>query len=186
MKLQETDIYLDILSREDCKVLWNDFEYDFDNPAEELNLGHSDEKAQDWFDEIQKLQGNRHIRLGIFKNDGTVIGDVALQDIDRVNRKCSVGIGMAKIENRSKGYGGQAVMLMLNYGFKYLGLERITANTLDINIGAQKLLSKCGFVLEGRERKSVYLNSEMHDKLNYAILKEEFLAMMAENPKTFF
>ena len=177
MKLQEKDIYLTTLSREDCKTLWNDFEYDFDNPTEELNLGHSDEKAEGWFDEIQKLQGNRHIRLGIFKNDGTVIGDVALQDIDRVNRNCSVGMGMAKIENRSKGYGTQAVMLMLNYGFRYLGLERITANTLDLNIGAQKLLDKCGFVLEGRERKSVYLNSEMHDRLNYAILKEEFLAM---------
>lgn len=177
MKLQETDIYLTTLSREDCKTLWNDFEYDFDNPTEELNLGHSDEKSEGWFDEIQKLQGNRHIRLGIFKNDGTVIGDVALQDIDRVNRKCSVGMGMAKIENRAKGYGTQAVMLMLNYGFRYLGLERITANTLDLNIGAQKLLEKCGFALEGRERKSVYLNSEMHDKLNYAILKEEFLAM---------
>ncbi|MDE5865192.1 MAG: GNAT family N-acetyltransferase [Lachnospiraceae bacterium] len=177
MKLQETDIYLTTLSREDCKTLWNDFEYDFDNPTEELNLGHSDEKAEGWFDEIQKLQGNRHIRLGIFKNDGTVIGDVALQDIDRVNRNCSVGMGMAKIENRSKGYGTQAVMLMLNYGFRYLGLERITANTLDLNIGAQKLLDKCGFSLEGRERKSVYLNSEMHDRLNYAILKEEFLAM---------
>ncbi|MDE6747517.1 MAG: GNAT family N-acetyltransferase [Lachnospiraceae bacterium] len=177
MKLQETDIYLTTLSREDCKNLWNDFEYDFDNPTEELNLGHSDEKAEGWFDEIQKLQGNRHIRLGIFKNDGTVIGDVALQDIDRVNRNCSVGMGMAKIENRSKGYGTQAVMLMLNYGFRYLGLERITANTLDLNIGAQKLLDKCGFSLEGRERKSVYLNSEMHDRLNYAILKEEFLAM---------
>lgn len=181
MKLQETDVYLATLSREDCKTIWNDYEYDFDNPAEELNLGHSDEKAQDWFDEIQKLQGNRHIRLGIYKKDGAVIGDAALQDIDRVNRKCSVGIGMAKIENRAKGYGRQAVMLLLNYGFVYLGLERITANTLDINIGAQKLLSKCGFVLEGRERRSVYLNSEMHDRLNYAILKEEFLAMKYES-----
>ena len=92
-------------------------------------------------------------------------------------------MGMAKIENRAKGYGSQAVMLMLNYGFQYLGLERITANTLDINIGAQKVLSKCGFILEGRERKSVYLNSEMHDKLNYAILKEEFLAMGYEKLK---
>ena len=126
MKLQETDIYLTTLSREDCKTLWNDFEYDFDNPTEELNLGHSDEKAEGWFDEIQKLQGNRHIRLGIFKNDGTVIGDVALQDIDRVNRNCSVGMGMAKIENRSKGYGTQAVMLMLNYAIlkeEFLAME---------------------------------------------------------------
>ncbi len=177
MKLQEKDIYLTTLSRENCRTIWNDSEYDFDNPTEEFNIGHSDEKANDWFDEIQKLQGNRHVRLGIFKNDGTVIGDVALQDIDRVNRKCSVGIGMSKIEYRSRGYGRQAVMLMLNYGFLYLGLERITANTLDINIGAQKLLGKCGFILEGRERRSVYLNAEMHDKLNYAILKEEFLAI---------
>jgi len=175
MQLKEKDIYLDVLSREDCKTLWNESEYDFDHAAEELNIGHSDEKANDWFDEIQKLQGNRNVRLGIYKNDGTVVGDVALQNIDRVNRKCSVGIGIAKIENRSKGYGYQAVMLMLNYGFKYLGLERITANTLDVNIGAQKSLEKCGFVLEGRERRSVYLNSEMHDRLNYAILKEEFL-----------
>ena len=162
------------LSREDCKTIWNNDEYDFDNPTDELRLGHSDEKANDWFDEIQKLQGNQHIRLGIFKNDGTVIGDVALQDIDRKNRKCSLGIGIAKISDRSNGYGRQAVMLMLNYGFKYLGFERITANTLDVNIGAQKSLERCGFILEGKERRSVYLNSKMHDRLNYAILKEEF------------
>ena len=77
-----------------------------------------------------KLQENRDIRLGIFKNDGTVIGDVALQDIDRVNRKCSVGMGMAKIENRAKGYGRQAVMLMLNYAilkeeFLAMGYEKL-------------------------------------------------------------
>lgn len=165
-----------MLTREDCKTLWNEFEYDFDNPTEELNLGHSDEKADDWFTEIQKLQGNRNIRLGIFKNDGIVIGDVALQDIDRVNRKCSIGMGIAKIENRSKGYGYEAAMLMLNYGFKYLGLERITANTLDINIGAQKSLEKCGFILEGRERRSIYFNANMHDRLNYGILRDEFFA----------
>lgn len=176
MKLREKDIYLDMLTREDCKTLWNEFEYDFNNPTEELNLGHSDEKADDWFNEIQKLQGNRNIRLGIFKNDGIVIGDVALQDIDRVNRKCSIGMGIAKIENRSKGYGYEAAMLMLNYGFKYLGLERITANTLDINIGAQKSLEKCGFILEGRERSSIYFNAKMHDRLNYAILRDEFFA----------
>lgn len=174
MRLQGEDIYLALLEREDCRTLWNDFEYDFDNPTEEFHIGHSDEKAMDWFEEIQKLQGNRNVRLGIFLSNGKVIGDVALQDIDRVNRKCSVGIGIAKIENRSKGYGKQALKLMLHYGFEYLGLERITANTLDVNIGAQKSLEKCGFVLEGRERKAVYFNAKMHDRLNYAVLREEY------------
>lgn len=120
MKLEGQHIYLAMLERKDCKTLWNDFEYDFNCPAEEFNIGHSDEKADGWFDEIQKLQGNQNVRLGIFLNDGTVIGDVALQDIDRVNRKCTVGMGIAKIANRSKGYGREAITLMLYYGFRFL------------------------------------------------------------------
>ncbi len=103
LKLQGNDIYLALLEREDCKTIWNDFEYDFDNPTEELSIGHSDEKAAGWFEEIQKLQGDVNVRLGIFLNNGSVIGDVALQNIDRVNRKCSMGMGIAKLENRSKG-----------------------------------------------------------------------------------
>ena len=174
MRIQGKKVYLALLEREHCKKLWNDFEYDFDNPTEEFNIGHSDEKANGWFDEIQRLQGNQNVRLGIFLPDGTVIGDVALQDIDRVNRKCSVGIGIAKIENRSNGYGREAVQLMIDYGFRYLGMERITANTLEMNIGAQKVIERCGMTLEGRERKAVYLNGNKYDKLNYGILKEEY------------
>ena len=174
MKLYEKDIYLDTLSRKDCKSLWNDFEYDFDHPTEEFSPGHSDEKAEEWFEEIQKLQGKKNVRLGIFLHDGTVIGDIALQDIDRINRKCSVGMGIAKIKNRSKGYGRQAVKLMLKYGFQFLGMERIYANTLKLDIGAQKSLEKCGFRLEGTERKSVYLFGQYQDRLLYAILKDEF------------
>lgn len=174
MKLKCDTIYLDTLERENCKKLWADFEYDFDFPAETFNPGHSVEKADGWFDEIQKLQGNSNVRLGIFLDNGTCIGDVALQDIDRENRKCTIGMGIAKIENRSKGYGQQAVKLMLEYGFRFLGLQRISANTLDINKGGQKSLEKCGFTLEGIERNSVYLNGEMHNRFCYSILKDEF------------
>ena len=147
MRIQGDNIYLKMLERKDCKTLWNDYEYDFNNPTEEFNIGHSDEKAEKWFDEIQNLQGNTNVRLGIFLANDIVIGDIALQDIDRINRNCSIGIGIAKIVNRSKGYGGEAVRLMLDYGFTYLGMERIYANTLDINTGAQRMLEKNGLCL---------------------------------------
>lgn len=175
LKLQGKDIYLATLERPDCKKLWNDFEYDFENPSEPLNLGFSEEKSDDWFNEIQREQGNTMIRLGMFLNDGTVIGDVALQEIDKTNRKCSIGMGIAKIENRSRGYGQQAVKLILDYGFNYIGLERITANTLEVNILAQKSLEKTGFILEGTERKAIYMNGKRYSRLNYAILKDEFI-----------
>ena len=175
LKLQGDDIYLAVLERKDCKTLYEDFEYDFDNPAEILHIGNSVEKSDEWFDEIQKLQGKENVRLGIFLNDGLVIGDVALQSIDNKNRSCSIGIGIAKIENRNKGYGKQAVKLILEYGFLNLGLERITANTLDINYSAQKSLEKLGFVLEGRERKAVCFGGKRYDRLNYSFLHDEFL-----------
>ena len=175
MKLKAKRIYLSVLEREHCRKLWEDFEYDFENPTEEPNIGHSIETADNWFDEIQRLQGNTNVRLGIFLNNGEVIGDVALQNIDRANRKCDLGMGIPKLENRCKGYGKEALGLMLSYGFNYMGLERIEANTLSVNIPAQKSLEKLGFVLEGVQRKAVYLCGRYVDRMMYAILKEEYL-----------
>ena len=175
IKLQGKQIYLATLERKNCKKLYEDFEYDFSNPTEPLHMGYSVEKSDEWFDEIQKLQGKENIRLGIFLNDGEVIGDVALQSLDSKNRSCSIGMGIAKIENRNKGYGKQAVTLILEYGFKNLGMERITANTLEINISAQKSLEGVGFALEGRERKAVYFSGKRYDRLIYGLLAEEYL-----------
>lgn len=175
VKLQGEKIYLAVLERPDCKKLYEDFEYDFDNPAEPLNIGQSIEKADEWFDEIQKLQSDENIRLGIFLNDGTVIGDVALQSIDEKNRTCSLGMGMAKIENRNKGYGKEALKLILDYGFRNFGMERITASTLELNISAQKSLEGLGFILEGRERKAVYFGGNRYDRLNYGLLADEHI-----------
>lgn len=174
VKLEGENIYLATLERKDCEKLWNDFEYDFDKLTEPLNIGHSIEKAGDWFDEIQKEQGKESIRLGIFNKDGEVIGDVALQDIDWKNRTCSLGSGIAKKENRSKGYGKIATKLIIEYGFNNLGLERITANTLEQNIGAQKVLESVGFILEGKERKAEYFAGRKWDRFDYAILIEEY------------
>ncbi|MCL2507930.1 MAG: GNAT family N-acetyltransferase [Oscillospiraceae bacterium] len=175
IKLQGKDIYLAALERKDCKKICEDDEYDFDNPVETTLFGWSVENSDEWFDEIQRLlKSGVNIRVGIFLNDGTVIGDVALQSIDRVNRSCSLGMGMAKIENRGKGYGTQALRLILEYGFNNQGFERITANTMEINIPAQKVLEKLGFILEGRERKAAYFRGEKLDNLNYSLLIDEY------------
>lgn len=173
-KLQGTLIYLAALERADCRKLYEDAEYNFENPTDILHIGHSTEKSDEWYEEIQKLQGKSHVRLGIFLNDGTVIGDVALQDIDWQNRSCSLGMGIEKLEYRNRGYGKQAVSLMLDYGFRNLGLERITANTLEPNISAQKSLEKLGFILEGRERKATYFGGKRYDRFNYALLADEW------------
>jgi RimJ/RimL family protein N-acetyltransferase len=174
VKLQGKNIYLGTLEREHCKILWDEFEYDFENVTEQLNIGHSIEKAEEWFEQIKKEQGNSHIRLGIFLNNGKIIGDIALQDIDTKNRSCTIGMGIAKLEYRNKGYGKEAAKLLLEYGFNNYGLERIKASTLEINIPAQKSLEKLGFKLEGKERKAVYFGGKKYNKYIYGLLIEEY------------
>ena len=174
VKLQGKRIYLGTLEKENCKKLWEEFEYDFENITEQLNIGHSIEKSDEWFDQIKKEQGNSHIRLGIFLNNGTIIGDIALQDIDTKNRSCSIGMGLSKLEYRNKGYGKEAVKLILEYGFDNYGLERVSSNTLEINIPAQKSLEKMGFKLEGKERKAVYFGGKKYDRYIYGLLAEEY------------
>ncbi len=138
------------------KKVCDDFEYDFETMTEPLYIGYSSERGDKWFDEIQSVQGSKHIRLGVFLLDGTVIGDVALQDIEWKNRSCTIGLGISKIKNRCKGYGTEAVKLILEYGFNNIGLERISASTLEQNKATQRVLEKLDFTLEGIERKAVY------------------------------
>lgn len=174
-KLQGKDINLAALEREDCRKLYEDFEYDFDNPMDTVLFGCSVESADAWYDDIQKLiRENVNIRVGIFLPDGTVIGDIALQGIDDKNRTCSIGIGIAKMENRGKGYGAEAIRLLLRYAFDILGMERVTAETLEINLPSQRALEKSGFILEGRARKAVYFRGSRYDKMHYGLLKSEW------------
>ena len=175
IKLQGKHIYLAALERADCRKICEDNEYDFANPLEPIQFGWSVENSDEWYEEIQKLlKSNVNIRVGIFLNDGTVIGDIALQGIDTVNRSCSIGIGIAKYENRSKGYGTEAIALILRYGFSVLGMERITGSTLEINISAQRVLEKLGFTLEGKARKAVYFRGQKYDEFNYSLLLDEY------------
>ena len=174
VKLQGQKIYLATLEREHCKKIWEDTEYDFEQLSEPFIVGRSSSNADGWFDEIQKLQGTTHVRLGIFLPDGTVIGDIALQNLDWQNRACTIGYGLTKLEYRTRGYTTDAVKVILKYGFAHLGLERISANTQENNIGSQRVLEKCGFILEGRERKARYFAGKRHDNLIYGLLAEEY------------
>jgi hypothetical protein len=54
VKLIGERIYLGTLEKEHCKKIWEEFEYDFISKTEQLNIGHSIEKADEWFEQIKK------------------------------------------------------------------------------------------------------------------------------------
>lgn len=175
LKLSGERVYLAAMERGDCRVIYEEFEYDFEHKTERLYIGDSIECADDWFEDIKKKQHKENIRLGIFLQSGDIIGDIALQSIDWCNRSCTVGTGIAKISNRSRGYGREALRLIIGYAFENLGLERITADTLEHNIGARNSLESVGFIQEGREREAVYFAGKKYDRIKYALLSREYI-----------
>ena len=76
--------------------------------------------------------------------DNEMIGTVSLESIDHINRCATLGIFIGNKDFRSKGYGTEAVQLILEYGFKYLNLKNIKLDLMEFNERALKCYKKCG------------------------------------------
>ena len=74
------------------------------------------------------------------------------------------------------GYGTEALVKMLDFGFRDLSLHRIEAGCAIENLASVKLLEKSGMTREGLKRRNLFIRGEWVDAYSYAILKEEFLA----------
>ena len=107
-------------------------------------------------------------------NDDKMIGTVSLEKIDWISRNATLGIFIGDKEYRNKGYGTEAIKLILEYGFKYLNLHSIRLDLLSINERAHKCYLKCGFKDTGCSREAIYVNGKYYDKLHMDILENEF------------
>lgn len=173
-KLPGKNIYLGTLERDQFKLQWEAFGFDMDDLTEPPNIGNTKEKADVIFDRIKKGQGKTLVDLGIFLNDGTIIGDIDLHDIEWMNRSAELGIGIIK-DQRGKGYGTEAMGLLIQYAFAAMGLDRVHANTMEHNFGCRKALENNGFIQEGVNRQAVYIGGRYCDRILYSILRNEWL-----------
>ena len=84
-------------------------------------------------------------------------------------------IGLGNESQRGKGYGKEAMKLLLEYGFNKLNFHRIQLNVLEFNYGAIALYEKCGFKKEGIFREFVLRDGNRYNLLLYGLLKKEWL-----------
>ena len=110
----------------------------------------------------------------VTRDNDKMIGTVSLENINHINRCAILGIFIGDKEYRSKGYGTEAIKLILEYGFKYLNLKNIKLDLISFNERALKCYKKCGFKEYGRRRKCVFVNGEYYDTIEMDILNEEF------------
>ena len=75
---------------------------------------------------------------------------------------------------KGKGYGSEAVKIMLNYYFNELRYNKVNVYIYAYNIPSIKFHEKLGFVKEGQLRQMAYSMGKYHDIVFYGLLKSEF------------
>lgn len=108
------------------------------------------------------------------KADDRLLGRAAIQWIEWVNGNGFLRIGIGAAEDRRKGYGTQALRMLLRFAFAELNLFRVSAIAAEYNDGAITLLQKFGFVQEVCRRKSLERDGRCWDLYVFGLLKEEW------------
>lgn len=169
-KIEGERIYLSPMNEEDYEkyTAWiNDLEIS-------LNLGNAHQiytltKEK----EILKEISENSFAIIEKKND-KLIGNCGLIDIEHVTRKAELGIFIGEKEYWDKGFGTEAIKLLLDYGFNLLNLHNIMLEVFSFNKRAIKVYKKIGFKEIGRRREAREIAGKKYDEVFMDILSHEF------------
>lgn len=106
--------------------------------------------------------------------DERLIGKAVVEWIDWTNSNGFLRLGIGAEEDRRKGYGSQALSMMLRYAFGELNLYRVTAVVPAYNEGALRLFQKFGFMEEIRRRKALNRDGAFWDLVSFGLLNSEW------------
>ena len=170
-KLVGERIYLSPRNVEDVEKFteWmNDFEI-----TDYTGRSHQTMTLQNEKTYLEKEQDNKSVFAIIDLQTDEIIGIVGLHDINNINRTATLGIFIGNKDYRSKGYGTEAIKLILDFGFNYLNLNNIDLALMEFN--------KSGFKEIGRRRKCKFINGRYYDSILMDILSEEFTKSYIKN-----
>jgi len=128
-----------------------------------------------WIEKLQEQDPPKVYVFGIRTLDGDcLIGDVGLGGIRWAHGDCNLGIGLGDRQDWGKGYGTDAMRLILRYAFTELNLQRVSLDVYAYNPRAIRCYEKAGFVHEGRMRKLLNREGQHWDIIFMGILREEW------------
>lgn len=162
--LEGKSVNLRIMEKEDLSIVkkWdNDIgimgEYEPIIQETKADLERQFEKMIEgqWFF-IEKKDGAKIGFIAHFVAHGTVIGYALLPD------------------ERGKGYGSEAIKIIVDYLFLSKNIVRIQAETHPENVASHRVLEKAGFKKEGIIRKSFFSRGVWRDTAMFSIIRDEW------------
>ena len=167
-KLNGEKVYLSPINEEDYElyVKW----LNNSNITQYLNCNDSLITLSNEKETLAKL-ANEEFVFGIIRSeDDTLLGNIGLTNINYKNGIASLGIFIGEEENLSKGYGSEAIKLLINFAFKELRLHNIMLTVLSNNERAIRAYQKCGFKEFGRRHDAYFRNGEYIDLIYMEII----------------
>ncbi len=89
------------------------------------------------------------------------------------HNRAEIGYGLFDDNYKGQGIMSEVIALIVNYGFRNMGLERIEAFVGTNNTPSLKLLKRLNFKKEGLLKHHYFYNNSMEDSIVFALLKSE-------------
>lgn len=169
-------VYLGPAKKEDNEILFGWFQ---DPEYYQMAYGAAPYAITQEAVEKEEVKFNEDANTSEFRirenNTGRLVGLISLNSIDRNFGNASLMVSIGSQPDRGKGYGSEAIRLILGYAFKELRLHRVTLSVYEYNPRAFELYKRVGFVEEGRQRDGVYRNGQYFDVICMGILETELV-----------
>lgn len=137
----------------------------------------SEKKWKEWLEKDLEKSESERMFFAIRKLEAdTLIGFIGLFELYKQHGDTLVAIALGEREYWGKGYGTDAMRVMLRYAFNELNLRRVGLIVFEYNPRAVRSYEKAGFTHEGRVRGTILREGKRWDFLYMGILKEEWLA----------
>ena len=141
-----------------------------------LHLPLSQAVEEQWFEGmLSRPQYEHPLTIEIQQADQwRAIGNCGYNNIDWRCNAAELGIFIGDKSCWNKGYGTQAMRMLLHFGFNTLNLNRIALDVYETNLRAVRSYEKAGFVHEGRKRQGMYKDGRYIDILQMSVLRDEW------------
>jgi len=108
------------------------------------------------------------------RRDDRLIGFARIFWIQWTMGRASVQLGIGDPEQRGKGYGREALSLLVRYAFAELNLFHLGASVPEYNPVALRLFQGAGFTEKACQRQALYRDGRRWDLLILGLLKDEW------------
>ncbi|MBU3093727.1 GNAT family N-acetyltransferase [Clostridium sp. CM028] len=112
--------------------------------------------------------------LSIINGKGVVVGYITFREISESKNVYVLGITVGQ-NFWNRGYGQDSVKVLLKYLFMDIAAHRVELEVLDFNLRAIQCYKKCGFIEEGKKRKTCFSYGNYRDVIIMGILREDFV-----------